>query len=123
MNETTLSIGHTVYKYMVVHVYDAESKIDLMPQRIQVNSILVELLPKNTSVTYTCKIPYNYLVSYGDKTNRISFFSVGFPEISYYLTIATDKISDDMYKVEITVAKELDSNTYVDEAWFILFRE
>lgn len=66
---------------------------------MQVNSVLVELLPRNTPVTYSGKIPYNYLVSYGNKTYRVSFYSTDFPETSYYLTVATDKISDNMYKV------------------------
>jgi len=122
VNETTLSVGHMVYKYIVVHVYDAESKLNFMPQRIRVNSILVELLPRNKSITYTGIAPYDYLVSYGSKTYRVSFSSIGFVETSYYLTVSADKVSNNMYKVKITVARELGNTAYVNVAWLILMR-
>lgn len=122
VNETTLLAGHTFYKYIVVHIYDAESKLNFTPQRIQVNSILVELLPKNNSITYTGIVPYDYLVTYGSKTYRVSFSSIGFVEASHYLTVSADKVNNDMYKVKITVARELGNTAHVNVVWLILIR-
>ncbi len=122
VNETTLLVGHTVYKYIVVHVYEAESKLSFMPQRIRVNGILVELLPRNKSITYTGIVPYDYLVSYKCKKYRVSFSSIGFVEATHYLIVSTDKISDNIYKVKITIARELGSTAYANVAWFILTR-
>ncbi len=122
INETTLIMGNTVYRYIVVHVYDSESKLNFMPQRIQIDNILVELLPKNKSITYTGSIPYNYLVSLKNKTYKTSFLSIGFVETSYYLTISIDKVSNNIYKAIITVAKDLGSTKYVDTVWLILIK-
>lgn len=122
VNETTLLVGHTVYRYIIVHVYDAKSKLNFMPQRIQVNSILVELLPRNNSITYTGIVPYEYLVTYEGKTCKVLFSSIGFVEASYYLTVSADKINNNMYKVKITVARELGNTAYVNVVWLILIR-
>lgn len=122
VNDTTLLIGHTIYKYIVVHIYDAKSRLNFTPQRIQVNSILVELLPRNKSITYTGMVPYDYLVSCKDKIYRISFTSIGFVEASHYLTVSADQVSNNMYKVRIVVTRELGSIKYVNVAWLILIK-
>jgi len=122
VNETTLSIDHTAYRYMVVHVYDAESRQNFMPQRIQINSMLIELLPKNKSITYTGMTPYDYLVSYESNSYKVSFLSTSFVEASYYLTVSTDRVNNNIYKVRITVAKELGSAAYISVAWLILMK-
>jgi hypothetical protein len=121
-NETTLLVGHTVYKYIVVSVYEAKSKLSFKPQRIQVNGVLVELLPRNKSITYTGIVPYDYLVCYKGRKYRVSFASIGFVEATKHLTASTDKISSNIYKVKITVAEELGGTKYVNEAWLILIR-
>ena len=122
IDETTLLINHTAYRYLVVHVYDAESKTSFMPQRIQVDSMIVELLPRNNTVTYTGGVIYDYIVSYRGRSFRASFTSIGFVEASYYLTVSTSRISDNIYKVEITVASGLGSTAYISKAWLILAR-
>ncbi len=122
VNETILLIDHTAYNYIIIHIYNAESKIDFMPQRIKVNNIFIELLPRNNSITYTGIIPYNYLVKYRCKTYRVSFSSIGFIETSYHLTVSTDKIDDNIYKVKITVTKKLGNTAYVSVAWLILVK-
>jgi len=122
LNETTLIINHTVYKYVVVSVYESESKFNFMPRRVKVDGVLVELLPRNKSITYTGIAPCDYLVNYKGKKYRVSFASIGFVEATHYLVASTDKISNDIYKVKITVARELGSTAYVDTAWLILIR-
>ncbi len=122
VNETTLLIDHTAYNYIIIHIYDAESKIDFMPQRIKVNNILIELLPRNNSITYTGIIPHNYLVKHRCKTYRVSFSSIGFTEASYHLTVSTDKIDDNLYKVKMTVTKKLGNTAYISVAWLILVK-
>ena len=122
VNETTLLIDHIVYNYIIIHIYDAESKIDFMPQGIKFNNIFIELLPRNNSITYTGIVPYNYLVNYRGKTYRVSFSSIGFIEASYHLTVSTDKIDDNIYKVKITVTKKLGNTAHISVAWLILVK-
>ncbi|AAL82121.1 hypothetical protein PFDSM3638_10065 [Pyrococcus furiosus DSM 3638] len=123
LNETTLLIDHAVYKYVVVHVYNAESKFNFMPQRIHVDDLLIELLPRNKSVTYTGVISYNYRISYGNETYETSFSSIGFIEASYYLTVSTNKVSDNIYQVKITTARKIGNTAYINVAWIILIKE
>ncbi len=122
INETTLVLGNTTYNYIIVHVYDSESKLNFMPQRVQVNNMVVELLPKNKSITYTGGVPYDYLLNLKNKSYRISFLSIGFVKASHYLTISVDKVSTNIYKVIITVTRELGNTKYVNTIWLILIR-
>lgn len=118
INGSTAAIGRTLYKYVILHVY--YEKFDYTPQKIQVNGIKVELLPKPSSVTYTGGQVYHYLITYGGKTYNVTLYSIGFLEASFYLTGSTQKI-DNLYIVHITTAKKLDP-AYVDELWLILIR-
>ncbi len=43
-------------------------------------------------------------------------------EASYYLTAYVNRVSDDIYEVTITVAKELGSTAHIDVAWLILYK-
>ena len=123
INETTLSIGNRVYRYVIVSIYYSESKLNFMPQEIRVDDVFIKYLPRNKSVTYTGIIPYSYLMRYRGKTYDIGFGSITYVEASYYLTTNTDRVSDDIYEVTITVARELDNTAYIDVAWLILYKE
>lgn len=120
INGTTLSVNHTVYRYVVVHIYDAESNLSFAPERTSVDGIVVQSLPMNKSITYTGGTIYNYLVTYEGKTYKVSFSSVGFFESSFYLTAFVQKIGDNMYQVQITVNRELGNTAQVSSVWFIL---
>ena len=122
VNETTLLIGHRAYRYIVVHIYDAESKLDFMPKKILVGNMLARLVPRNKSVTYTGMTPYEYLVSYAGRVYRASFWSITYIDASYNLTICTSKVSDNMYEARITVARRLGGAAHIDTAWLILVK-
>ncbi|QXJ32377.1 hypothetical protein [Saccharolobus shibatae] len=119
INGSTVVIGHTLYKYIILHVY--YENFDYIPQKIQVNGIEVELLPNPSSITYTGGEAYHYLITYDNKTYNVTLYSIGFVEASYYLTASTQKIGN-LYIVQITTTKELDNTAYVDELWLILIR-
>ncbi|ADX83217.1 hypothetical protein GO599_11510 [Sulfolobus islandicus] len=119
INGSTVVIGHTLYKYIILHVY--YENFDYIPQKIQVNGIKVELLPNPSNVTYTGGEVYHYLITYDNKTYNVTLYSIGFVETSYYLTASTQKIGN-LYIVQITTTKELDNTAYADELWLILIR-
>ncbi|ADB87833.1 hypothetical protein [Saccharolobus islandicus] len=119
INGSTISIGHVLYKYIILHVY--YENFDYIPQKIQVNGIKVELLPNPSSITYTGGEAYHYLITYDNKTYNVTLYSIGFVEASYYLTASTQKIGN-LYIVQITTTKELDNTAYADELWLILIR-
>ncbi len=122
VNETVLYMGNTIYRYVIVSVYNHESKFSFMPQRIRVSNIFVELLPRNKSVTCTGAIPYEYSMNYRGKVYRVSFASIGFVEATKNLVVSTDKVSNNIYEVKVTVTGELGSTAYVDKAWLILIK-
>ncbi|WOE51558.1 hypothetical protein [Sulfuracidifex metallicus] len=119
INGSTVVIGHTLYKFLILHVY--YENFDYIPQKIQVNGIKVELLPNPSTVTYTGGEAYHYLITYDNKTYNVTLYSIGFVEASYYLTASTQKIGN-LYIVQITTTKELDNTAYADELWLILIR-
>lgn len=119
INGSTILIGHTLYKYIILHVY--YENFDYIPQKIQANGIKVELLPNPSTVTYTGGEAYHYLITYDNKTYNVTLYSIGFVEASYYLTASTQKIGN-LYIVQITTTKELGNTAYVDELWLILIR-
>lgn len=119
INRSTVVIGHTLYKFLILHVY--YENFNYIPQKIQVNGIKVELLPKPSNVTYTGGEVYHYLITYDNKTYNVTLYSIGFVETSYYLTASTQKI-DNLYIVQITTTKELGNTEYVDKLWLILIR-
>jgi hypothetical protein len=119
INGSTISIGHVLYKYLILHVYYENS--DYTPQKIQANGIKVELLPNPSSVTYTGGEAYHYLITCDNMTYNVTLYSIGFVEASYYLTASTQKIGN-LYIVQITITKELDNTAYVNELWLILTR-
>jgi len=119
INSGAVTIGHTLYKYIILHIYYENS--DYTPQKIQANGIKVELLPNPSSVTYTGGEAYHYLMIYDNKTYNVTLYSIGFIEASYYLTALTQKIGN-LYIVQITITKELDNTAYVSELWLILTR-
>ncbi len=119
INESTISIGHSLYKYLILYVY--YEGFDYSPQKIKANGIEVELLPKPSTVTYTGGQIYNYRVTYNIKTYNATLYSIGIVESSFYLTGSTRKI-DNLYIIKITTTKKLGSTKYINELWLILIR-
>ncbi len=122
VNETMVFIDDTAYRYVIVSIYDAGTGWGFTPQKISIDNISVELLPRNKSVTYTGGQRYNYLVRVGNATCRAGFVSIGFMEATRYLTIGAERVCDSIYFLKITVASKLGSTRYVSSARLILIK-
>ena len=122
INETILYIGNTTYRYIIVNIYNHESKFSFMPQRIRVDDVSIELLPRSKSVTYMGAMPYEYLTNYGCRAYRVSFTSIGFVEATKNHVVSTNKVDNNIYKVKITLTGKSGGTEYVDKAWLILVK-
>ncbi len=119
-NETTLSIGNTTYRYVIVIIYDSEKSFG--PKRIQVSGILVKYLPpRNRTITNTGVVASDYLVSYGGKAYKVSLGFIGFLA-SYNLTVSVSKVNDNIYTIQITTTR-LGVGSYVNVTDIILIRD
>ena len=109
INETTLILNHTRYKYVIVSVYDADQGTNLRFNYIKVNNITVRYLLPNRSVTYTGLRPLNYLVQINDKTCKATFWTISYVEASRHVTIHDIKVCKDIYAVTYSLTKKVDN--------------
>ncbi len=123
VNDTTIIVNGVAYRYVIVRVYDGEDNIYITPGKIRVGNILVELIPRNKSMTYTGGLPYDYLVHVGDEVCKARFYSIGFVIGTKHLTASTDRVCDNIYKASVTVLKELGNPGRCKLVWLILVRE
>lgn len=123
VNDTTIVVNGVAYRYVIVRVDDGEDNIYITPQRIRVGNILVELLPRNKSLTYTGGLPYDYLVHVGNKVCKARFYFIGFVIGTKQLTVSTDRVRDNIYEASVTVLKELGNPKRCKLVWLILVRE
>ncbi len=119
----TLMIGHSVYRYVVVRLYDSADKFSFEPMSIGVDDILVEQLPRNKTVTYTGVVPHSYLVRYKGMTCRAELVSPGFVEATHRLTVRAHRIYGNVYLVGLAVSEKLGSTAYVDTVWLVLVKQ
>ena len=119
----TLMIGHSVYRYVIVRLYDSADKFSFEPMSIGVDNILVEQLPRNKTVTYTGVVPHSYLVRYNGMACRAKLVSVGFVEATHRLTVRARRVCDDVYLVGLAVSEKLGSTAYVDTVWLVLVKQ
>ena len=119
INESTISIGDALYKYLILYVY--YEGFVYSPQKIKANGIEVELLPKPRNVTYTGGQAYSYRITYNNKTYNATLYFIGIFESSFYLTESTQKI-DNLYIIKITITKKLYDLSSVNQLWLILIR-
>ncbi|MGC9072421.1 MAG: hypothetical protein ACP5HK_07030 [Acidilobus sp.] len=77
VNETLLTIGNTSYTYVILNVYNASSGWNFTPQRVEVDGVVAELLPRNQTVTYTGGQPYEYLITYDGRAYRGTVWVMG----------------------------------------------
>jgi len=146
VNETTLYINNTDYTYILLQLHNANNNFTFCPQRIEINNVSVELLPKNPSVTYTGGTIFNYMINYDNNTYNASFYFIGFMFSSFnitasaqniaqiYLTATTQNAANDpitytatiptgvinIYAVTIAVNNELGSTEHISYAYLIL---
>ena len=93
VNGTTLYMNSTAYTYVVLQVYNANNNFTFCPQRIEINNVSVELIPKNPSVTYTGGTAFNYMINYDNNSYNVTFYFVGFMFAQFYLTASTQNIA------------------------------
>jgi len=146
VNETTLYMNNTDYTYILLQVYNANNNFTFHPQRMEINNILVELTPKNSSVTYTGGTPFDYIINYDCNLYNATFYFVGFMFAQFYLTASTQNIAQiyltattqnaandpitytatiptgviNIYAVTIAVNNELGSTEHISYVYLIL---
>ncbi|MFP3258386.1 MAG: hypothetical protein RXQ57_02955, partial [Caldivirga sp.] len=89
INGTTLTIGHTQYRYIILRVY--YNGFSFLPEKIQGNGIRVVLLPKPATVTYTGGWVGHYLVTYNGKTYNVTLFDVPLMVMWDYVSTSTQR--------------------------------
>jgi len=146
VNETTLYMNNTDYTYVILQVYNANNNFTFCPQRIEINNISVELIPKNPSVTYTGGTAFNYMINYDNNSYNATFYFIGFMFSSFNLTASTQNIAQiyltattqnaandlitptatiptgviNIYAVTVAVNNELGSPEHISYAYLIL---
>jgi len=120
VNETTLYMNNTDYTYVLLQVYNANNNFTFCPQRIEINTISVELIPKNPSVTYTGGTAFNYMINYENHSYNATFYFIGFMFSSFNLITSTNTIGNNIYAVTIAVNNELGSPEHISYAYLIL---
>ncbi|MFP3266369.1 MAG: hypothetical protein RXQ56_02725 [Thermoproteus sp.] len=116
INSTTLAIGHTQYRYVILEVY--YNGFTFFPGEIQGNGIRAVLLPKPGNVTYTGGWVGRYLVTYDGKTYDVTLFDIPFMGSSSYVSASTQEVGG-LYIIQIWVRKPLNSLPN-GELWLIL---
>jgi len=150
VNETTLCMNNTDYTYILLQVYNANSNFTFCPQRIEINNVSVELLPKSPSVTYTGGTAFNYMINYDGNLYNVTFYFAGFMFSSFYITasaqniaqcyivaatqnaannftpptttVFTNIVGNDVYAVTIAVNNELGSPEHISYVFLILIK-
>jgi len=116
INSTTLAIGHTQYRFVILEVY--YNGFTFFPEEIQGNGIRAVLLPRPRNVTYTGGWVGRYLVTYDGETYNVTLFDVPFMESSSYVSASTQEVGG-LYIIQIWVRKPLNSLPN-GELWLIL---
>jgi hypothetical protein len=117
INGTTLTIGHTQYRYVILRVY--YNGFSFFPEKIQGNGIRVVLLPKPATVTYTGGWVGHYLVTYNGKTYNVTLFDVPLMVMWDYVSTLTQRIGN-LYIIQTWINKEPGKSLPNGELWIIL---
>ncbi len=118
VNETTLVIGNTTYEYVVIRAWDHKHHVQVDPEEIVVDDILIKQVPRNKSVTTTGGTPFNYVVHVGNRTCHVTFYYIGFMVATGHLSSNSINICDNVYKVSIIVSP--DESYETDKGVFLL---
>ncbi len=112
----TIVVDGVKYRYMIVGFYDKEKNISIFPEKITApDSISIEYIPRNKSVTYTGGQPYTFLVRVNGETCKFTFWYIGF-QISSFSMLGRSHSCNSIRAVEIYLGK----NHYL---WLILVKE
>lgn len=117
INETTIRIGNESYRYVIFMVYNNENNFDFSPQKLVVDDVEVQLLPRNKSVTYTGGLPYHYLIKYEGEVCSVKFFEIGFIIATNNLLGSTINPCNGIYVVRLSV------NKGESEVWLVLIKQ
>jgi len=103
VNSSLVLINGAAYRYIVVQAIDAEHRVSIAPQRISIDGVSIELLPRSTSTTFTGGTQYTYLVKLGNRVCRVSFYLIGF-QIAYASVVTdSESVCNGIYGVSIFV--------------------
>jgi hypothetical protein len=116
INSTTLAIGHTQYRYVILEVY--YNSFTFFPGEVQGNGIRAVLLPRPRNVTYTGGWVGRHLITYDGETYNVTLFDVPFMESSSYVSASTQEVGG-LYIIQIWVNEKLNSLPN-GELWLIL---
>jgi hypothetical protein len=116
INSTTLAIGHTQYRYVILKVY--YNGFAFFPREVQGSGIRAVLLPRPRNVTYTGGWVGRYLITYDGEAYNVTLFDVPFMESSSYVSASTQVVGG-LYIIQIWVNEKLYSLPD-EELWLIL---
>ena len=122
INNTHIMINGSIYRFIILHIYDSEHRTNIHHKRIIFNNLIVEQEPKNRSITYTGGIPYIYKIHINNQTCKATFTTIGYIESAYKILIYINHPCQKIYTVKITINKETNNTIITQKVWLILIK-
>ena len=122
INDTTLLINGTPYRYIIVYIYDHDENISLRFNDINVDGILVSYIPPPTSVTYTGGRPFTYRIYYNGKSCEATIWVIPFM-MGGEVYAESYKACEGIYLVSIYVSPmNYSAGAYRESVWVVLVK-
>ena len=122
INNTHIMINGSIYRYIILHIYDSVHGTNIYHKRIILNNLIVEQEPKNRSITYTGGIPYIYKIHMNNQTCKAAFTTIGYVESTYKMLIHINHPCQKIYTLQITINKETNNIITTQKIWLILIK-
>jgi len=122
INNTHIIINGSIYRFIILHVYDSEHGTNIHHKRIVLNNLIVEQEPKNRSITYTGGIPYIYKIHINNQTCKATFTAIGYVESTYKMLIYINHPCQQIYTLQITINKKANNTMITQKVWLILIK-
>jgi len=121
INETTLILNNTVYKYVIASIYDADNGISLDFSNLSIDGVKIKYIPTNK--TYTGMRPINYLIQTHNKTCKATFWTITYVEASRNITVQDTKACNGIYTIRYTIARKLGNTGDITTIRIILIKD